>query len=92
MYRVVFPHSNASVPHDWSLGAFILRIMQEAEQKGTNDLNDIVGSYSIISFLLFSGLLIVVLGAYFVLKWRRPHVKTVYDLEKGRYIITRVPR
>ena len=27
-----------------------------------------------------------------ILKWRRPHLKTIYDMEKGRYIITRVSR
>lgn len=92
LYRVGFPHSNGSIPHDWTLGAFILQIMHDVQEKGTNDPNEIVGSDSITAFLLFSVLLIVVICAYFSMKWRRPQVKTVYDLEKGGYIITRVPR
>ncbi|KAE8719397.1 hypothetical protein F3Y22_tig00109960pilonHSYRG00026 [Hibiscus syriacus] len=27
-----------------------------------------------------------------ILKWRKPQLKTVYDLEKGRYIVTRIGR
>ncbi|CAM8889243.1 unnamed protein product [Rhodiola kirilowii] len=90
--RVGFTHYLRSIPHDWTLGAFILQIMQEAQHKGADDPNQIVGSDSITFFLLFSVLLVVVLATFFALKWRRPQVKTIYDLEKGRYIVTRVPR
>ena len=36
--------------------------------------------------------IVVVFTAFSILRWRRPQLKTIYDMEKGRYIITRVSR
>ncbi|KAL6312821.1 hypothetical protein AAG906_024676 [Vitis piasezkii] len=58
----------------------------------TDSLVQIVGNDSVTYFSLFAFLLIAVLAAFFVLKLRKPQLKTIYDLEKGRYIVTRVPR
>lgn len=52
----------------------------------------IVGNESVTYFSVFAFLFLSVLAALFVLQWRKPQLKTVYDLEKGRYIVTRVPR
>jgi hypothetical protein len=35
---------------------------------------------------------VVVFTALSILRWRRPRLKTIYDMEKGRHIITRVSR
>lgn len=46
-----------------------------------------------VDFTTLGGLIFVIFlifGAYFVSKWRKPHLKTIYDLEKGKYIVTRV--
>jgi apyrase len=40
--------------------------------------------------LLF--IIVVVFTALSILRWRKPRLKTIYDMEKGRYIITRVSR
>uniref|UniRef100_A0A7N0URE1 Apyrase n=1 Tax=Kalanchoe fedtschenkoi TaxID=63787 RepID=A0A7N0URE1_KALFE len=89
--KVGLPHSH-QIPLHWTLGAFILQAAQEPRHEGADNSDQIVGSDSITYFLLFSVLLILVLAAFFLLRWRRPQVKTIYDLEKGRYIVTRVPR
>lgn len=84
---------------DWMLGAFIMQTMVEEVEVGrdgggssSSSLVQIVGSESVTYFSLFAGLLMAVLAAFFVLRWRRPQLKTIYDLEKGSYIVTRVPR
>ncbi|XP_057953728.1 probable apyrase 6 isoform X2 [Malania oleifera] len=89
--RVGFANGT-SVPLDWTLGAFILQTMLEPLELEQGNLGQTDGIESITYFSLFAVLLIVALAAYFVLKLRKPQLKTIYDLEKGRYIVTRVPR
>jgi apyrase len=55
-------------------------------------MSQIVGNESVTYFSLFAFLLIAVLVTVFVLQWQKPQLKTIYDLEKGRYIVTCVPR
>lgn len=90
--RIGFGNHTGGIPHDWMLGAFILQTMLEPLELETDSLVQIVGNESVTYFSLFAFLLIAVLAAFFVLKWRKPQLKTIYDLEKGRYIVTRVPR
>lgn len=91
--RIRIGSQTGGIPLDWMLGAFILQttMLESLEQK-TDSLVQIVGNESVTYFSLFAVLLIAVLAAFFVLKWRKPQLKTIYDLEKGRYIVTRVPR
>ncbi|KAG8644138.1 probable apyrase 6 isoform X1 [Manihot esculenta] len=89
--RIGFANYTGSFHLDWSLGAFILQSMLEPLDMETDNLDQIVGNESVKYFSLFAFLLIVVLGVLFVLQWRKPQLKTVYDLEKGHYIVTRVP-
>lgn len=90
--RIGFGNHTGGIPLDWMLGAFILQTMLEPLELETDSLVQIVGNESVTYFSLFAFLLIAVLAAFFVLKWRKPQLKTIYDLEKGRYIVTRVPR
>jgi apyrase len=66
--------------------------MLEPLELEPDNLGPIVGNESVTYFLLFAFLLIAVLAMYFALQWQKPQLKTIYDLEKGRYIVTRVPR
>ncbi|XP_042955871.1 probable apyrase 6 [Carya illinoinensis] len=90
--RVGFANHTGSIPLDWTLGAFISETMSEPLQLEPGSLGQIVGNESVTYFSLFAFLLIAVLATFFVLRWRKPQLKTIYDLEKGRYIVTRVPR
>jgi apyrase len=90
--RIGFANHTGSVPFDWTLGAFIFQSMLEPLESEINNPDEIVGNESVTYFSLFAILLIALLAAFFVLQLRKPQLKTIYDLEKGRYIVTRVPR
>lgn len=66
--------------------------MLEPLELEPGNMGQIVGNESVTYFSLFAFLLIAVLVTVFVLQWQKPQLKTIYDLEKGRYIVTRVPR
>ncbi|KAL6009720.1 hypothetical protein ACLOJK_000149 [Asimina triloba] len=88
--RVGFSDKVLSAPLDWTLGAFILQTVEpDAEPE---DPVRFAGDESVTYLILFAILFLAVLAAFYVSKWRKPQLKTVYDLEKGHYIVTRVPR
>lgn len=90
--RIGFANHTGSIPLDWTLGAFIVETMLEPLELEPGNMSQIVGNESVTYFSLFAFLLIAVLATIFVLQWQKPQLKTIYDLEKGRYIVTRVPR
>lgn len=70
-------------------------MLEPLEWELDNNLGQIVGNESVTYFSFFAFLLIAVFAVFFhffVLQSRKPQLKTIYDLEKGRYIVTRVPR
>lgn len=81
-----------SVPLDWALGAFILQSAESTDSKVTHWYSMIVGDDSHMLLSIGGILVIFVLIGWFISKWRKPQLKTIYDLEKGRYIVTRVNR
>ncbi|KAI0511973.1 hypothetical protein KFK09_012607 [Dendrobium nobile] len=89
--RIGFMNPVESVPHDWTLGAFILQTITEPLDAIESPPN-IVGSGAISYMPFFAVLVLAVLSVFFISKCRRPQLKTIYDLEKGRYIVTRIPR
>ncbi|TXG73425.1 hypothetical protein EZV62_002004 [Acer yangbiense] len=90
--RIGFSNHAGSIPLDWTLGAFIFQSMLEPLELEVENMDQIVGNESVTYFLLFAFLLIALLAAFFVVQWRKPQLKTIYDLEKGHYIVTRLPR
>ncbi|KAF5744950.1 apyrase 6 [Tripterygium wilfordii] len=90
--RVGFANNNGSIPFDWTVGAFILSMLEPLELEPANMDQQMVGNASVTYFSVFAILLIGLLAAFFLLQLRKPQLKTIYDLEKGRYIVTRVPR
>ncbi|KAK1319544.1 putative apyrase 6 [Acorus calamus] len=89
--RIGFANPEGSVPLDWTLGAFILQTVAEPEVELDN-LGDIVGNDAVIYLSLFAFLFLVILAAFYVSRWHKPRLKTVYDLEKGYYIVKSVSR
>ncbi|XP_028758020.1 probable apyrase 6 [Neltuma alba] len=90
--RIGFGNRKGTFHIDWTLGSFLVETMAEPVELEPVDPGLIVGNESVTYFSIFAFLFLIVLAAFFVLQWRKPQLKTVYDLEKGRYIVTRVPR
>ncbi|CAK9325984.1 unnamed protein product [Citrullus colocynthis] len=83
-----------NIPLDWALGAFILQTTAAIES-GPDQWDWIVAIFGYelptkLSLIAVSILLLFI--AWSVSKWRKPQLKTIYDLEKGRYIVTRVSK
>lgn len=91
MARVKVANQVGSISLDWALGAFILQTTADA---GVHN-HDWIASISDESPTLLSLIAIFVIfvfTAWSISRWKKPQVKTIYDLEKGRYIVTRVGR
>jgi len=82
--RIRFTNQVGTVPLDWALGAFILRTVEDLPPAETVR---ILGEDSLTRFSL-AAVILVGLAACSVSRWKKPHLKTIYDLEKGRYITT----
>ncbi|XP_042479910.1 probable apyrase 6 [Macadamia integrifolia] len=89
--RIGFANQAGSTAVDWTLGAFILQTVEPLELEPEN-LGHIVGNDTVTYLSLFAIIFLAAIAAFYVSKWRKPQLKTVYDLEKGHYIITRIPR
>ncbi|KAK7401215.1 hypothetical protein VNO78_12538 [Psophocarpus tetragonolobus] len=90
--RVGFGNQKTNSHIDWTLGSFIIETMAEPLEFEHIDTGTIVGNESVTYFSLFAFLFLFILAAFFVMQWRKPQLKTVYDLEKGHYIVTRIAR
>lgn len=89
--RVGFANQMGNAPLDWTLGAFIMQTVEEPEMDPDN-LTRIIGNNTVTYLSMFAALFFVIIAAFFVSQLRKPQLKTIYDLEKGHYIVTRVPR
>ncbi|KAG6495413.1 probable apyrase 6 [Zingiber officinale] len=88
--QIGFADSTGGSPLDWTLGAFVLQTVYQPELDPENFPN-IAGSDTLTFILLFAIVLLVILSVFYVSNWRKPRSKTIYDLEKGRYIVTHMP-
>lgn len=81
-----------NIPLDWALGAFILQSTAGLDELHPSWISTIISddSPTLLSLIALSIMLMVI--AWSISKWRKPQLKTIYDLEKGRYIISRVNR
>lgn len=92
LYRIGYANQVNNIPLDWALGAFIFQTTSDLQigqlYPPTKSIlgadSSVLGGLVLVIFFLFA--------AYYVSKWRKPNVKTIYDLEKGKYIVTRVGR
>ncbi|KAK3147095.1 hypothetical protein QOZ80_3BG0277990 [Eleusine coracana subsp. coracana] len=84
--RMEYTNQVGDIQVEWALGAFIA-LMQ---------ITNLAPSYAAATSTRSNRPLAAVLGmfllcgVFFVSRWRKPKTKIIYDLEKGRYIITRI--
>ncbi|XP_066331319.1 probable apyrase 6 isoform X3 [Miscanthus floridulus] len=78
------------MPVDWALGAFIVQTTMNRTEYSDSSVSYLNNHSSGLVPLLF--ITVVVFTAFSIQRWRRPQLRTIYDMEKGRYIITRVSR
>ncbi|KAF3324234.1 putative apyrase 6 isoform X1 [Carex littledalei] len=90
--RVDFANKVGDVPLDWALGAFLMLKASNNSPRDKNWINFLMRNdlSGVVSLLFFPMLLIF--AAWSILRCRKPQFKTIYDLEKGRYIIARIKR
>ncbi|KAJ4801137.1 GDA1/CD39 nucleoside phosphatase family protein [Rhynchospora pubera] len=90
--RVDFANKVGNVPVDWALGAFVM-LKASTDDTGDQHWVNFLARYDLsgVSSLLFFPMLLV-FAACSILRCKKPQFKTIYDLEKGRYIITRIKR
>lgn len=88
--RIGYANKVNDIPLDWALGAFILQSFNEMGVDHLGLMGGIFGNESLTYLGLLALVVVLLFVVYFVSKWRKPQVKTIYDLEKGKYIVTRV--
>ncbi|KAK4402988.1 putative apyrase 6 [Sesamum angolense] len=86
--RIGYANQVHNIPLDWALGAFILQSAAELDANSDWMATVLGGKLP----LLFGIFILLILVSWLVSKWRKPQLKTIYDLEKGKYIVTRVGR
>ncbi|XP_027359774.1 probable apyrase 6 isoform X2 [Abrus precatorius] len=90
--RVKVANHVGSIPLDWALGAFILQTTTDADVQNHNWIAAFFNDDSPTLLSLIGIFILLLFTAWSISRWRKPQLKTIYDLEKGRYIITRVGR
>ncbi len=82
-----FTNKVHDVPLDWALGALIVRLSEDRveEQPPVVWVFHMI-LLKVLSILGFLG--VGTLAIFFIVRFRRPQLTTIYDLEKGRYITT----
>ncbi|XP_065861382.1 probable apyrase 6 [Euphorbia lathyris] len=93
--RIEYTNQVGNIPLDWALGAFILQssfALEEQQQQQPDWITTIIGDESPTLLSLIAITILLMFVAWSISKWRKPQLKTVFDLEKGRYIISRVGR
>uniref|UniRef100_A0A7I4CEH6 Apyrase n=1 Tax=Physcomitrium patens TaxID=3218 RepID=A0A7I4CEH6_PHYPA len=84
--KVMFTDAVNSVPVQFGLGFFTSKLLEEnfVFSSPVVKNGELFGNLVLfLGLLAFCGVLL-----WFVARWRRPQLKTIYDLEKGRYITT----
>jgi len=85
----MFTDAVNSVPVEWTVGFFLTQLLENNNSKSITPSIIIFGDIFGHNVALFVGLSVVFgLVWWLVARWRRPQLKTIYDLEKGRYFTT----
>lgn len=84
--RIRFTNQVGDVPLDWALGALIFHM--ERDHFGEVPPAWLLGDEAFRIFSIAGCVVLVGVAIWLVRRYRRPHLKTIYDLEKGRYITT----
>ncbi|KAK6931241.1 Nucleoside phosphatase GDA1/CD39 [Dillenia turbinata] len=88
--RIKITNQVENVPLDWALGAFILQSTTSLKIEQSSWISTFIsdGSSTLLSLVVISILLMFV--AWLISKLWKPQLKTIYDLENGRYIFEMV--
>ena len=92
MTRIGVANQVENIPLDWALGAFILQSTADWELEHPDWISNIINDESPTLLSIIAIFVILMFTAWSVSKWWKPQLKTIYDLEKGRYVVTRVNR
>lgn len=91
--RIAYANEVGSIPLDWALGSFLmLAAAAAAEAAEAGQSSWISGEGRSSSARVLVVVVAVVAMGWWAARWRKPQLKTIFDLEKGRYIVTRVTR
>ncbi|CAI9096599.1 OLC1v1032784C1 [Oldenlandia corymbosa var. corymbosa] len=91
--RIKYANQVEDIPLDWALGAFILQSTLAIDYEHYHpSIAAVIAGDSTSLLLLFAILLVLIFTGWIFSKCRKPQLKTIYDLEKGKYIVTRVNR
>ncbi|CAI0402102.1 unnamed protein product [Linum tenue] len=90
--RIGYGNHVGNIPLDWALGAFILLTSSSQDMQHPSWISTVIGDDSPTLLWLVAIAALFMFAVWSVSKWRKPQLKTIYDLEKGRYIVTRVRR
>lgn len=84
--RIGYANQVNNIPLDWALGAFILQSTADLDAEHSSWIRSIIcDDCSTFVVMLVFVLLLVVAAAYSLSKWRKPQVKTIYDLKRNTY-------
>ncbi|XP_062211410.1 probable apyrase 6 [Phragmites australis] len=84
--RIEYSNQVGDVQVEWALGAFIAHMQNTTLEPSHAAATSTHSDRSIVVVL---GMFLLC-GVFLVSRWRKPKTKIIYDLEKGRYIITRI--
>ncbi|KAJ8773762.1 hypothetical protein K2173_006412 [Erythroxylum novogranatense] len=90
--RISYASQVGNIPLEWALGAFILQSTANLNSQPVDWIATVINDDSPTLFSLIAISILLMFVAWSISKCRKPNLKTVYDLEKGRYIVTRVGR
>ncbi|KAL8142341.1 hypothetical protein V2J09_015373 [Rumex salicifolius] len=88
--RIKYTNKVENIPLDWAMGAFILQTTTDLNAKYPEWMPSFLREGFPNLFLILMASIILMFVAWSFSKWRKPCLKTIYDLEKGRYIVTRI--
>ncbi|KAF8720881.1 hypothetical protein HU200_023279 [Digitaria exilis] len=84
--RIEYSNQVGDIQAEWALGAFIA-LLQSTSLNASHIA--VTSTHSNRPLFAVVGMLLLC-GVFLVSRWRKPKTKIIYDLEKGRYIITRI--
>lgn len=90
--RIGFTNQVDNIPLDWALGAFLLQRTAAFDQENSRILAYMIINELSSPWLLFGVVLMLTATLLYFTGCGKPQLKTIYDLEKGKYIVTHVRR